>query len=34
LFTDPAYISEENLAKRLEWSTDKVYQELVGMSKE
>ncbi|MEA4936473.1 MAG: ATP-dependent DNA helicase RecQ [Paludibacter sp.] len=34
LFTDPAYISEETIAKRLEWSKDKVYQELVQLSKE
>lgn len=34
LFTDPAYISEETIAKRLDWSKDKVYQELVQISKE
>ena len=34
LFTDPAYISEETMAKRLDWSKDKVYQELVQLSKE
>lgn len=34
LFTDPAYISEETIAKRLEWPKDKVYQELVQLSKE
>lgn len=34
LFTDPAYISEVTIAKRLEWSKDKVYQELVQLSKE
>lgn len=34
LFTDPAYISEETIAKRLDWSKDKVYQELVQLSKE
>lgn len=33
LFTDPAYISEETIAKRLDWSKDKVYQELVLLSK-
>lgn len=34
LFTDAAYISEENIAKRLDWTHDKVYQELVRMAKE
>jgi len=34
LFTDPAYISEELMAKRLEWSRDRVYNELVALSKE
>jgi ATP-dependent DNA helicase RecQ len=34
LFTDPAYISEEILAKRLEWKKDDVYHELVKMAKE
>ena len=34
LFTDPAYINEEMIAKRLEWKKDKVVQELIGLSKE
>ncbi len=34
LFTEPAYISEEMLAKRLEWRKDKLTQELIGLSKE
>lgn len=34
LFTDPAYISEETLSKRLEWKKDLVYEELVRMAKE
>ncbi|MDD2285798.1 MAG: RecQ family ATP-dependent DNA helicase [Paludibacter sp.] len=34
LFTDPAYISEDVIASRLGWSKDKVYQELVVLSKE
>lgn len=34
LFTEPAYISEEMLAKRLEWRKDKLIQELIGLSKE
>jgi len=33
LFTDPAYINEEMLAKRLEWKKDEVIQELIGLSK-
>ena len=33
LFTDPAYVSEETIAKRLDWSKDKVYHELVLLSK-
>ncbi len=34
LFSDPAYISEDIIAKRLEWTKDKVYEELVRLSKE
>lgn len=34
LFTEPAYMSEETLAKRLQWGKDKVYQQLVGLAKE
>lgn len=34
LFTDPAYISEDIMASRLGWNKDKVYQELVVLSKE
>jgi ATP-dependent DNA helicase RecQ len=34
LFTDPAYISEETIAKRLDWKKDKVYEELVRLAKE
>jgi ATP-dependent DNA helicase RecQ len=34
LFTDPAYISEDIIASRLGWNKDKVYQELVILSKE
>jgi ATP-dependent DNA helicase RecQ len=34
LFTDPAYISEEVIAKRLEWKKDEVYHELVRLAKE
>jgi len=34
LFTDPAYINEDVLAKRLEWSHEKVYNELIALSKE
>lgn len=34
LFTDPAYISEDIIATRLNWNKDKVYQELVALSKE
>jgi len=34
LFTDMASINEETIAKRLEWTRDKVYEELVGLSKE
>jgi ATP-dependent DNA helicase RecQ len=34
LFTEPASISEEMLAKRLEWRKDKLIQELIGLSKE
>ena len=34
LFTDLAAISEETIAKRLEWTRDKVYEQLVGLAKE
>ena len=34
LFSDPAYISEDIIAKRLDWTKDKVYEELVRLSKE
>lgn len=34
LFTDPAYISEDIIASRLNWNKDKVYHELVALSKE
>lgn len=34
LFADYAYISEEIIAKRLNWDKDKVYQVLVGLSKD
>ncbi len=34
LFTDPAFIDEETIAKRLQWTRDKVYDQLVGMAKE
>jgi len=34
LFTDMASINEETIAKRLEWTREKVYEELVGLSKE
>ncbi len=34
LFTDPVYINEDLIAKRLEWKHDKVYNELVGLAKE
>lgn len=34
LFTDPAYISEEILAKRLEWTREQVYSQLISLSKE
>jgi len=34
LFTDPAYINEDLLAKRLEWTRKRVYDELVLLSKE
>lgn len=34
LFTEPAYISEEMMAKRLEWKKDKLIHELIGLSKE
>lgn len=34
LFTDLAAINEETIAKRLEWTRDKVYEQLVGLAKE
>jgi len=34
LFTEPAYINENALAKRLQWQYDEVYQTLVQLSKE
>jgi len=34
LFTDPAYINEDMLAKRLEWTREKIYNELVGLAKD
>ncbi|MDP4239539.1 MAG: ATP-dependent DNA helicase RecQ [Bacteroidota bacterium] len=34
LFTDPAYIDEETIAKRLQWTRIQVYDQLVGMAKE
>jgi len=34
LFTDPASIDEETIAKRLQWTREKVYDQLVGMAKE
>jgi ATP-dependent DNA helicase RecQ len=34
LFTDPAYINEDMLAKRLDWTHEHVYDELVALSKE
>ena len=34
LFTDLAAINEETIAKRLEWTHEQVYDELVGLAKE
>jgi len=34
LFTEPAYINESTIAKRLGWTRDEVYQELIRLSKE
>ena len=34
LFTDFASISEETIAKRLGWTTDQLYQQLVGLAKD
>lgn len=34
LFTDPASINEEALTKRLQWTRDEVYNQLVSLSKE
>ncbi|MDR3651480.1 MAG: RecQ family ATP-dependent DNA helicase [Paludibacter sp.] len=34
LFTDLAAINEDTLAKRLEWTHDQVYEQLVGLAKE
>ncbi|NDV47841.1 RecQ family ATP-dependent DNA helicase [Paludibacter sp. 221] len=33
LFTEPAYINEDLLAKRLQWTHNEVYQQLVALSK-
>jgi ATP-dependent DNA helicase RecQ len=34
LFTDLASINEDLLAKRLEWTREKIYEQLVGLAKE
>lgn len=34
LFTDPAYINEDMLAKRLDWTREEVYNQLIALSKE
>lgn len=34
LFTDPAYINEDLIAKRLGWKRDDVYNQLIGLAKE
>jgi ATP-dependent DNA helicase RecQ len=34
LFTDLASINEDTIAKRLEWTRDQVYDQLIGLSKE
>ncbi len=34
LFTDLAAVDEETIAKRLQWTRDMVYEQLVGLSKE
>ena len=34
LFTDLAAINEDIIAKRLEWTRDKVYEQLIGLAKE
>ena len=34
LFTDLATINEETISKRLEWTHDELYQQLVGLAKE
>ncbi len=34
LFTDPAYIDEDVLAKRLGWSREQVYEALIALSKD
>ena len=34
LFTEPAYISEDTLAQRLQWTREKIYNSLVGLAKE
>jgi len=34
LFTDLAGINEDTIAKRLDWTHDKVYEQLVGLAKE
>ncbi len=34
LFTDMAAVNEETIAKRLNWKQDKVYEQLIGLSRE
>jgi ATP-dependent DNA helicase RecQ len=34
LFTDPAYVNEDLIAKRLGWKRDDVYNQLIGLAKE
>jgi ATP-dependent DNA helicase RecQ len=34
LFTDYAYINEDLIAKRLEWTHEEVYRQLIGLAKE
>lgn len=34
LFTDPAYINEDLMAKRLEWKREEVYNQLIKLSQE
>jgi len=33
LFTEPAYINEDSIAKRLQWTRDEVYEKLIQLSK-